>query len=504
MGIPSFYRHLCRRFPHIISHTTGPPSDWLCLDFNCAMYFVLHGMPPYEGSVTGSAKWEAKLRKGICDYLEEIVAVAKPTAGVYVACDGVVCAAKRRQQRLRRFKGPWLTASEDSIRGVFKERWDQNALTPGTAFMARLGKDLVATGARLGLPVIVSTTEEPGEGEHKLMAHMRGLPDGLSCTIYGLDADLLLLAMLLVVEKGGSVHLLREEQEFEKRSGGGGWRTVDIRSLMGHLFERTSNSTTLASKTRDFVAGMSLLGNDFLPKSLTHTVRDDGIPGLIRALDKRIWSAGHNLVVDGSIQRKHLTAIIEAFASEEESAMAAACVSALKQRGRPIEDDAFAIWSAQPAQWATILRLYNSGLRPNWKAIYESWRGADDPDGSEYLKGLAWVFDYYSGKPVDLGWAYEPHLPPLWSRLKPNQEVAVAPPPLTYTTYLPAWIHLLAVLPTASANKLLKKTQLGLLKSHPLYWPTEFSLFDIGVSQIWQTEAVIPIIPEELLRGLKI
>lgn len=184
--------------------------------------------------------------------------------------------------------------------------------------------------------------------------------------------------------------------------------------------------------------------------------------------------------------------------------MAAACVSALKQRGRPIEDDAFAIWSAQPAQWATILRLYNSGLRPNWKAIYESWRGADDPDGSEYLKGLAWVFDYYSGKPVDLGWAYEPHLPPLWSRLKPNQEVAVAPPPLTYTTYLPAWIHLLAVLPTASANKLLKKTQLGLLKSHPLYWPTEFSLFDIGVSQIWQTEAVIPIIPEELLRGLKI
>jgi hypothetical protein len=40
------------------------------------------------------------------------------------------------------------------------------------------------------------------------------------------------------------------------------------------------------------------------------------------------------------------------------------------------------------------------------------------------------------------------------------------------------------------------------MASHPLFWPTQFSLFDIGASQLWQCEAVIPVIPEEILRGL--
>lgn len=476
-------------------------------------------MPPYEGSVKAAAKWETQLRKGICEYLEEIVRLAKPTAGVFVACDGVVCAAKRRQQRLRRFKGPWLTAEEDAIRGVVKERWDQNALTPGTVFMSRLAHDLVATGVRLhtelGIPVIVSTTAEPGEGEHKLMAHMRGLPVGLSCTIYGLDADLLLLAMMLVVEKGGAVHLLREEQEFEKRSGGGGWRTVDIRDLMTHLFEGTS-VVHIKRKTHDFVAGMTLLGNDFLPKSLTHTVREDGIPGLIKTLEMRIWRHGKMLVVDGAIQRESLLAVLENFAAEEVPAMTAACVDAIKQRGRPTHADdpierAVAEWSAQPARSATILALYDSGrrvLHPSWRTVYESWRGVGDPDGSRYLAGVAWVFDYYSGKPVDLSWEYEPHLPPRWSTAalacKKSLHISVVAPPLTHTTYLPDWIHLLAVLPENSARKLLKKDQQGLITSHPQLWPREFTLFDIGSSQLWQTEAVIPIIPEAMLRGLKI
>jgi hypothetical protein len=72
---------------------------------------------------------------------------------------------------------------------------------------------------------------------------------------------------------------------------------------------------------------------------------------------------------------------------------------------------------------------------------------------------------------------------------------------LVYTTYLPASVHLLAVLPAASARKLLKDDELTLMKTQPLYWPTQFSLFDVGATQIWQCEVVIPILPEAMLRS---
>jgi len=126
----------------------------------------------------------------------------------------------------------------------------------------------------------------------------------------------------------------------------------------------------------------------------------------------------------------------------------------------------------------------------------------DKRTDSEYLATLSWVYDYYKGRPVDLGWAYEPHLPPLWSDLIESIGSNIESPPIIYDAYLPAWIHLLAVLPETSAKALLKKNQLTLMKSYPLYWPTQFSLFDVGASQIWQTEAVIPVIPETVLRGL--
>lgn len=460
MGIPSFYRHLCRKYPNIITSTIVRPA-WLCLDFNCAMYHVLRTMEPYKTET--NAVWERTFRKRICKYLEEIVDKVIPIAGIYVACDGVVCAAKRRQQRLRRFKGPYLAALENKEN---KDGWDQNALTPGSDFMASLAKDLVKTGSALqksmGIPVIMSTTEEPGEGEHKIMFHMRGLPEPATCMIYGLDADLVLLAMLLVSERGQSVHLLREAQEFEPATG---WRTVDIPALQSVLLKSIQH-------TDDFVAAMSLLGNDFIPKSLTHTVRGDGIPKLIENLEG-LWSKGKSLVVDGSIDPTSLQLIVKQLASEEEY-----------------------LFMTYRNKSGKMLELYKDyRLKSNWQNIYTEWC---NPDPSEYLAGIAWVFDYYKGRPVDLGWFYEPHLPPLFSLLGSN----ISPPPLRYTTYLPSWIHLLAVLPEKSARHLLKKSKLGLIKKHPEFWPDQFSLFDIGTTQLWQTEPLIPIIPEAVLRDL--
>ena len=504
MGIPSFYRQLCRRFPSLITKGVGPPPEWLCLDFNCAMYYVLNKMPPISGFASTSV-WEEKLCRNIAAYMGELSDLAAPTKGIYVSCDGAVCGAKRRQQRLRRFKGPWASTMEARFTGVVKEAgWDQNALTPGSAFMAQLGDVLVAAGASLekrkGVPVTVSTTKEGGEGEHKLLAHMR-LVKPVSCTIYGLDADLILLAMLLGVDTGADVRLMREAQAFESGpESSDSWRSLAVNQL-------AAAATIPGDKIRDFVCTMSLLGNDFLPRSLTHTVRDDGIPELIATLKRRVWSSGLSIVdAEGRVSRAGLIAFLEEWAENEERDLVVAGVNGRKAAARrsstPEEE-----WNNTPARWASVSRILDpcdsSKLIKNWRGVYGSWRPGHPEN---YARGFAWVWDYYSGKPVDQGWLHDEHLPPLWSdvlfHLRQELGAAVAPPALVYKDPLPDWLHLLAVLPAESVQRLLPPSVQRLMGTMPYYWPDTWSIFDVGKTQMWECDPVIPIIPEPVLRKL--
>lgn len=539
MGIPSFYRHLCRRYPRLVGGGAGRPAEWLCLDFNCAMYHVLRKLPVGSGPV-----WEASFRSAICAYMKELVDLARPTRGVYVSCDGVVCAAKRRQQRLRRFKGPWLSKAEAAVRasaivtvdldgmvvsadapvsGDGGGGWDSTALTPGTAFMDALGTDLIAAGVALGaekrLEVIVSTTAEPGEGEHKLLAAMR-VRKPRSCTIYGLDADLILLALLLDAETDCDVALLREAQEFEGggRGGEGAFRHLVIRDLGNALVGVEAGR---AARIRDYVASMSLLGNDFLPRSLTRTVRDDGIPNLLDVLRRELWSARQSVVcpVSGRLLREGVAAIVRGWATTEEADMLRAVDGALASRGSrgrviagkegdPAEEE-LATWQGLPARWCSLGRLKSvktGGLIPTWRSVVRQGWGAG-ADARAYLEGLAWVWDYYSGRaPVCQGWVYDRHLPPLWgdvlTSLESMTETHLSAPTVRYSEGLAPWVHLLAVLPVTSVRRLLPVERQGLLLENPWYWPSEWSLFDVGRTQMWECEPVLPLIPEATLRRL--
>ena len=512
MGIPSFYRQLVRRFPHLITKGVGPPPDWLCLDFNCAMYHALRKMPPYQEE--NKLAWEGILCTSIATYMTELITMTKPKKGVYVSCDGAVCAAKRRQQRLRRFKGPWIAALEAGVKGQHNVLgWDQNALTPGSTFMGRLGSTLTDAGHHAqktaGVPITVSTTAEAGEGEHKLLAHMRhinrNLATPLSCTIYGLDADLILLSMLLSSETGASVRLMREAQEFEATRDSNEWRNLDINALAHVMIP-----TTTKSNTNDFVATMSLLGNDFLPRSLTHTVRDDGIPNLITTLEKHVW--GRNLRIvnpDGSLSREGVLAVVRSWALTEEEDITLAAQTALRVSrrhpgvGASPEETAMRRWNAQPAQWASSAKLLgpDNRLVKGWRKMYGTWAGKSV---NNYVAGIAWVWEYYSGRAIDHGWCFEEHLPPLWSDVAAQLSNAdgdrIAAPPIQYPDPLPDWLHLLSVLPADSVARLLPPHVQRFMARAPWYWPTSWSLFDIGKTQMWECEPIIPVIPESVLR----
>lgn len=135
-----------------------------------------------------------------------ITQIVRPKVSVYMAIDGVAPRAKLNQQRSRRFRSAQEMAEkqdEAPTGAVF----DSNCITPGTPFLAMVSETIrywirqkCASGDPVwqNLTVIFSGHDIPGEGEHKIMQHIRSMkgnsnyrPNTRHC-IYGQDADLIM------------------------------------------------------------------------------------------------------------------------------------------------------------------------------------------------------------------------------------------------------------------------------------------------------------------------
>ena len=103
------------------------------------------------------------------------------------------------QQRQRRLR----SSKEEKI-------WDSNQITPGTSFMNQLSIYLHERCKEFNINCIISDSNEPGEGEHKIMHYMDTLPGNSINIVYGLDADLIMLSMI----RKHTVYLLRERTEY--------------------------------------------------------------------------------------------------------------------------------------------------------------------------------------------------------------------------------------------------------------------------------------------------
>jgi 5'-3' exoribonuclease 2 len=530
MGIPSYYKKLCDRIPGLLSkERKGMRPTHVWVDFNCMIYHCLRrpGATPYAGEET-RIEWENKLIQDVCTYLKKVVSLVNPTTQVYVAVDGVVPMAKMRQQRLRRFKSQWVAKEEVRI-GKTEEgpRWDTNAITPGTAFMERLGQALKECKSS-GLKWIVSGADEPGEGEHKVIQQIRSLStDRESHVLYGLDADLILLSLLQPIKEFwlfreaiecGEVKYSNDKQEE--------YRYFSIHTLRNYLTNKKDGAYLL-----DYCMLMSLVGNDFLPHGLSLKLKDGGHEALLSILEDVRPITGPFIQqkesTDGGQYSWNPTALLEIFKwlkIKEPIWIQQHCSSKLGQRYQPARGStpkelAVDEWNKLPLRMCEELALVHSigrtedhkcavELLPTWNEIYyERWLHTETSERicAEYCIGLDWILQYYTGGPINWEWHFPWFLPPLWEDLYTFVHTCngnVPTSPREQGIQVQPQEQLALVLPLSSWWLIRQSSLRSLPRKAPAFWPTEFILFTAGRKLVWECEAQIPLLTPAYLRYL--
>jgi 5'-3' exonuclease len=522
MGIPSYFKHLLDRYPKLLTAAEERPADILLVDFNCLIYGCIRSpkLPPYTSATR--VFWEAALLREVNDYVMKVWVAAGKPAQVFLAVDGVVPMAKMRQQRLRRFKSVWLASQERAlgVRAPGQEVWDTNAITPGTEFMEKLLRSLCTLSPNW----IVSGANEEGEGEQKVMAWVRaqaaGSLDGKRIHVYGLDADLILLCLLHCgVHAPAAVwNILREKQEFGAKVASVKpkeveFLTLSINGLLDVLFPVGASRR---QRLYDYICGMSLLGNDFLPHSLSVSIRDGGHDRLMHQLEG-LWQDLKHLteIVGGkvTVKRDTLLHIVESWAQMEDEDVARTFKKKYTMRGPPPRSDAErAMLPVQnlPLEWAAESALWHSdkGLYPSWcTRYYEDACQADiEKRSATYCSGLQWILDYYTGqRPVSRAWMYPWSHPPLWTdlaafvRLQPH----LPPPPVWRADERPVQPQeqLAIVLPLESWS-LIRDPHLRSVKDRlKAFWPSQFTFESLGKRWLWECEPKIPLLTPARLRS---
>ncbi|KAA6417737.1 MAG: 5 -3 exoribonuclease 1, partial [Trebouxia sp. A1-2] len=347
MGIPKFYRWLSERYPLLNQPTDvgeTPLVDNLYLDMNGIIHNCTHGNDP------GTKLTEEEMVVKIFTYLDKLFQVVKPQRLLFMAIDGVAPRAKMNQQRSRRFRSARdaeEARSEATRKGevISPDSFDSNCITPGTPFMARLGAHLryfvrkkVAEDPAWQRPhVIFSGHDVPGEGEHKIMEHIRHqkrspnyTPNQRHC-LYGLDADLIMLAL---VTHEPHFCLLREVVSFSGGSRGRPSREVlenpcqesfilfQIGLLREYLELEFKNDVlpfayNVERVIDDFVLFCMLIGNDFLPALPTLDIAEGALDKLFGIYKQLLPSMGGYLTHAGQLHRGRLEMVLHQLANLE-------------------------------------------------------------------------------------------------------------------------------------------------------------------------------------------
>jgi len=337
MGVPKFYRWVSERYPltiHKVIPSVTPDIDNFYLDANG----ILHNCArPKDSQEPFPCQYpsEEEIFLETFSYIDMLFSMIRPKKLVYIAIDGVAPRAKMNQQRARRFRAAKDREEEKETRlkqgkPIPEHFFDSNCITPGTAFMSRFSealeylvhKKITEDKSWAGVEVILSTTNVPGEGEHKIIDYIRrkklsgDWEPNLSHCLYGLDADLIMLA--LVTHEPHFI-LLRERTDLSKLFvSKKGVEATPLNRCISDEFEFFSIGVLreyldsefctlpisfydLESCINDFIFMCFLVGNDFLPQLPTLNIAEGALDTMLTLYKKLLPLFGGYLIENGTI-----------------------------------------------------------------------------------------------------------------------------------------------------------------------------------------------------------
>lgn len=341
-------------------------------------------------------------------YTRYVISMLQPKY-VYIMIDGVAPRAKITQQRERRYKS-YFFAQKETDETELKAKWNTNKITPGTKFMDTLKKRIESFIEQYKqvseCQIVLSCSNEKGEGEHKMMKIIKDLSindyNDKIC-IYGLDADLIMLSLLS--KHSNSIILVRDNTHNDTLSEAQKIFTyLDVSNLsnaiMRDLIRQIKTNDAVCSKqlVQDYVFLCFLLGNDFLHHIPSLTVKENGTHMLIKAYSKSITKGKTSLVKKDKLEQGLF----------EECIDWDFLVDIFKELAN-VEDYYF-LNMAREHKLNTIDQVpnvtfvnkdyvkYKEG-DGNYKMRYYRFYGIENVNDScfEYIKGLLWVLGYYNG-----------------------------------------------------------------------------------------------------------
>jgi 5'-3' exoribonuclease 2 len=242
---------------------------------------------------------------------------------------------------------------------------------------------------------------------------------------------------------------------------------------------------------------MMLLGNDFLPTSISFRLKEEGHRRLIQLVaEGRVASAGGRLwSPEAGLDANGWLAILRCLAAEEGPRFGRAILKKLQARGDDTNPE------DEPLRTrADEIFMLNGGIAPNWRSIYNtigfgSSASTKTTAARSYIQGMRWVVDYYTGKDISMEWVYMWHFAPLWSTIVAEFETSgwIAPPAPGQRLLTPVE-QLGMVLPRASWDLLPTDAAIRRLPEvAPEWFPESFHVQSIGKRFAWECEPEIPI-----------